>query len=107
VIESDDDVLVKFYAPWCGHCKKLAPIWDELAEELKDVPHLVIGKFDATANEVDGVDIKGYPTLKFYAKGDKQNPIDFEGERDLEGIKSFLKEKSHHYKAYLDKKSEL
>jgi len=107
VLENDNDVLVKFYAPWCGHCKKLAPIWDQVADDLKDVPGLVIGKFDATANEVDGVDVKGYPTLKFYPKGSKGSPIDFEGERDLDGIKNWLKENSHHYKQYLDKKSEL
>jgi protein disulfide-isomerase A1 len=107
VINNDDDVLVKFYAPWCGHCKKLAPIWDEVAEELKDVPHLVISKFDATANEVEGVDIRGYPTLKFYPKGGKSSPVDFEGERDKEGIKTWLKEHSFHYKHYLEQKSEL
>lgn len=93
-MNNDNDVLVKYYAPWCGHCKKLAPIWDEVADELKDVPNLVIGKFDATANEVDGVDIKGYPTLLFYPKGNKGSPISFEGDRDAEGIKNFLKEKS-------------
>lgn len=107
VINSEDDVLVKFYAPWCGHCKKLAPIWDEVAEELKDVPHLIIAKFDSTANEVEGVDIRGYPTLKFYGKGAKAAPVDFEGERDAEGIKTWLKEHSTAYKNYLNSKSEL
>ena len=93
-MNNENDVLVKYYAPWCGHCKKLAPIWEEVADELKDVPNLVIGTFDATTNEVDGVDIKGYPTLLFYPKGGKGSPISFDGERDSEGIKNFLKEKS-------------
>ena len=106
-MDSDKDVLVKYYAPWCGHCKKLAPIWEQVAEELKEVSDLVIGDFDATANEVDGVDIKGYPTLIFYPKGNKASPISFEGERDLDGIKNFLKEKSAAYKHYLEKKAEL
>jgi len=44
-----------------------------LADDLKDVPNLVIAKMDATANEVDGVDVRGYPTLKWYPKGDKKN----------------------------------
>ena len=55
VKDETKDVLVKYYAPWCGHCKKLAPIWDELAEEVKDIEDLVIAKFDATANEVAGI----------------------------------------------------
>jgi len=107
VTNNDDDVLVEFYAPWCGHCKKLAPIWDQLAAELKEVPHLVIAKMDATANEVDGVDIRGFPTLKFYKKGDKKNPVDYDGERDLDSIKNWLKENSEQYKHFISNKSEL
>ena len=96
------DVLVKFYAPWCGHCKQLAPVWDELATDLKDVPNLVIAKFDATVNEADGVQIRGYPTLKWYPKDDKSGK-DFEGDRKVEDFKTFLKDNSSSYKAYLEK----
>jgi protein disulfide-isomerase A1 len=101
------DVLMEYYAPWCGHCKKLAPIYDQLAEDLKDVKDLVIAKMDSTANEVDGVEIRGYPTLKFYPKDSKKNPIDFDGERQLDDFKTWLKEKSTAYKRYLESKAEL
>jgi len=91
------DVLVKFYAPWCGHCKKLAPIWDELGEMFKDHPDLVIAKFDATVNEADGVEIKGYPTLKWFPRGNKEGES-YEGERDLPAFKKFLEENSEAFK---------
>jgi len=52
VINNDKDVLVEFYAPWCGHCKQLAPIYDELAAKLAVNPNLVIAKCDSTGNEV-------------------------------------------------------
>lgn len=107
VIDSQDDLLIKFYAPWCGHCKTLAPIWDQLAEDLKDVKGLRIAKFDATANEVEGLDIKGYPTLKFYHKGKKDAPVDFDGGRELENFKEWLKEHSEAYKKYLENKTDL
>jgi protein disulfide-isomerase-like protein len=106
-MDESKDVLVKYYAPWCGHCKKLAPIWDQLAQDLADIPNLVIAKFDSTANEVDGVEIKGYPTLKFYPKGNKQNPIDYDGERDINGFKEWLKTNSPAYKSHMEAKGEL
>jgi len=75
---------------------------------LKEVHDLVIAKMDATANEVDGVDIKGYPTLKCYPKDGKKAAVDFDGERDLDSIKAWLKENSSAYKHFLEhNKSEL
>ena len=98
VLKSNNEVFVKFYAPWCGHCKSMAPTWQDLATELKDVQGLVIADFDATANEAEGVEIQSFPTLKFYQQG---QPIDFNGDRTAEGFKSFLKEHSKAYQRYL------
>jgi len=89
VFNKDKDVLVEFYAPWCGHCKQLAPIYDELAEKYKDNESIVIAKIDATANELEHTKITSFPTLKFYRKGDNQ-VVDYTGERTLEGFSKFL-----------------
>lgn len=50
VINSDDLWLVEFYAPWCGHCQNLAPIWASAATELKG--RVKLGAIDATVNKV-------------------------------------------------------
>lgn len=59
---------MKFYAPWCGHCKKMEPTWDELATSLKGKVN--VAKVDVTANRELGsrFDIKGFPTVKFFSK---------------------------------------
>lgn len=92
VLDNEKEVLVKFYAPWCGHCKTLAPHYDEAAKKLSNNPNILLVKVDSTLNEVAGVDIQGFPTLKFYGKDKTQAPIDYNGGRDSEGIISWLKE---------------
>ena len=87
------DVLVEYYAPWCGHCKKLAPIYDELGEKYKSESDLVIAKFDATANEADGLNIRGFPTIIFYPKDNKEG-VSYDGERTLEAFSKWLEENS-------------
>jgi protein disulfide-isomerase A1 len=83
------DVFVEFYAPWCGHCKSLAPKWEELGKWAKDKPNLVIAKMDATANEVDSVQVSGFPTLKLF-KADSGEIVDYDDARELENMKAFL-----------------
>jgi protein disulfide-isomerase-like protein len=89
VMDPTKDVLVKFHAPWCGHCKKLAAPWEELAREMFEYKDLVIAKFDATTNEAMGVKIKSYPTIMFYPKDNKEG-IKYEGDRTVEMFKSYL-----------------
>merc|ERR1711935_354975 len=93
------DVFVKYYAPWCGHCKKLAEPWKELATKMAEFPDLVIGKFDATANEAEGVEVRGYPTLIFYPKDNKAG-ISYDGERDVASFEAWLKENASSTKAH-------
>jgi len=89
------DVLVEFYAPWCGHCKSLAPKYDELAEKLKNEAEIVIAKMDATANDVpQPYEVRGFPTIFFSPKGSKSNPKKYEGAREVDDFIKYLARES-------------
>merc|ERR1712193_155671 len=88
-LDAEKNVLVEFYAPWCGHCKQLAPIWDKLGEKFADSADIVIAKMDSTANELEDIKIQRFPTIKLFKKGDNK-VVDYNGERTLEGLTKFL-----------------
>jgi len=93
VINNDKDVMLLFYAPWCGHCKALHPKYEEVAKKLKEKnPKLLLAKIDATENEVESVNISGFPTVKFYPGNKKDKaPLDYNGDRSVEDIIKFIK----------------
>jgi len=98
--DKEKNVLVEFYAPWCGHCKALAPIWEELAEKRakEDGSDLVVAMIDATANELPHTRVRSFPTIKLYKKGDNE-AAEYNGERTLEGLEKFLKTDGEYGKA--------
>ena len=77
-------LFVKFFAPWCGHCKKLKPDWDKLTEKYKD-SDITVTEVDCTVEKdvCDSVGVKGFPTLKYGEAGALE---DYRGPRTFEAL---------------------
>ena len=92
--------FIKFYAPWCGHCKHLAPVWENLASEISDEESISIAKFDASVKEHEAIakqfSIESYPTLKLFERieGEEGFYVEqylYKGSRELDALKKFVK----------------
>lgn len=82
-------VFVKFFAPWCGHCKSMKPAWDKLMEAYKNDESILVADVDCIGtgkSKCDEVGVKGFPTIKH---GDPNDLEDYKGGRDFDALKKF------------------
>lgn len=92
VVNPEPLILVEFFAPWCGHCKALAPHYEEAATALKE-KKVKLAKVDCVdqADLCQANGIQGYPTLRVYRNGDH---TDYTGPRKADGIIAYMVKQS-------------
>ncbi|KAE8899832.1 putative protein disulfide-isomerase [Phytophthora fragariae] len=93
VIHSKKHAIVEFYAPWCGHCKQLAPTYEEVGAIFEGEDNVLIAKVDATENAAlaERYNVKGYPTLFYFPPG-ADEPEDYSNGRDKASFVEFINE---------------
>jgi protein disulfide-isomerase A6 len=92
VLKSNDLWMVEFFAPWCGHCKKLEPHYKRAAAKLH--PRIKLGAVDATVygDLANKYHVQGYPTLKVFVPGKKDQPQDYSGGRTTSDIVTYMEQ---------------
>ena len=89
VDESGNDVMIEFYAPWCGHCQSLKHTYKALADQFLSSPKVTIAAMDATAHDPPaGYEVSGYPTIYFKPAGG--TPVSYDGEREVDDMKAYI-----------------
>lgn len=85
-------VFLKFFAPWCGHCKNMASDWEKLADDYAGNSGAIVAEVDCTAEGkplCDAQGVRGFPSLKY---GDPANLEDYSGGRDFASLSKFAEE---------------
>jgi len=96
VLDTSKDVLAEFYAPWCGHCKKLAPDYEKVGSAFASEQNVVVAKLDADAHKefASKYGVTGFPTILWFGKNNKENPERYEKPRDVDSFISYINEKA-------------
>jgi protein disulfide-isomerase-like protein len=93
VMDPAHNVLVKFYAPWCGHCQAFAPQWERLGKEMAEkgvdakLVALDASRYSTKAREQG---VRGFPWIKLYPKHDKGHALTYIGARDVGSMLVYL-----------------
>ena len=90
-VGGEKGVFVKFAAPWCGHCKAMAPDWEKLSEKYSGNNQIDIAEVDCTEHKdlCQKYGVQGFPTIKAFPI-QSSDPEPYEGARSFDAFDAFV-----------------